>query len=63
MKAVSHENMKAAGGKESLALPAETTEAPGIVEDWTVDPRNPRNWPQGKKWAAVSVVSSVTRNY
>ncbi|KAH9973090.1 major facilitator superfamily domain-containing protein [Lactifluus volemus] len=47
-------------GKESFAPPAETTEAPGIVEDWTVDPRNPRNWPQRKKWAAVSVVSMYT---
>jgi hypothetical protein len=27
-------------------------------EDWALDSRNPRNWPQREKWAAVGVVSS-----
>lgn len=31
-----------------------------ILEDnWALDTRNPRNWPLGKKWAAVIVVSSI----
>jgi len=29
-------------------------------EFWAADSRNPRNWPSSKKWAAVSVVSSIT---
>jgi hypothetical protein len=28
-------------------------------ESWAADSRNPRNWPSRKKWAAVSVVSSI----
>ncbi|KAH9994106.1 multidrug resistance protein 4 [Russula compacta] len=32
-----------------------------ILEDnWAIDTRNPRNWPLGKKWAAVIVVSLYT---
>jgi hypothetical protein len=26
-------------------------------DNWILDTRNPRNWPSGKKWASVSVVS------
>jgi hypothetical protein len=58
MKEISSESLKVAAVKECSAPPAETSKALGTVEDdWVVDPRNPRNWPQGKKWAAVSVVS------
>lgn len=28
-------------------------------EDWGSDPMNARNWPSGKKWRAVGVVSGV----
>jgi hypothetical protein len=62
MKEISHPDLKAAAGKECSAPPVGTNEALGPVEeDWAIDPRNPRNWPPGRKWAAVSVVSSVAR--
>lgn len=33
-------------------------EAIGISdEDWETDPGNPRNWPLGKKWGTVAIVS------
>jgi hypothetical protein len=63
--------MKSVSDISLLPVPAESQEsqitltknskAPGDVEcdeDWALDTRNPRNWPQRKKWAAVSVVSS-----
>lgn len=28
-------------------------------DEWTTDPENARNWSVGKKWTAVSIVSSV----
>lgn len=28
--------------------------------DWNYDPRNPRNWPLGKKWITVAIVSLYT---
>jgi hypothetical protein len=34
-----------------------------LEDDWTLDTRNPRNWPISKKWAAVSVVRSSGRFY
>jgi hypothetical protein len=29
-----------------------------LEQDWESDPANARNWPAGKKWLAVSIVSS-----
>jgi len=36
----------------------EASESP--EEDWKNDPGNPRNWPLGKKWGTVAVVSLYT---
>ena len=64
MKNISVDNLKVAADREKSAPPAEINKASRTVEDnWPVDPRNPRNWPSGKKWAAVSVVSSIPRIY
>ncbi len=30
------------------------------LDDWGVDPNNPRNWPSSKKWVAVSIVCPFT---
>jgi hypothetical protein len=49
-------------GERSRMVLASKGEVFGAVErdsDWALDKRNPRNWPSGKKWAAVSVVSSI----
>jgi hypothetical protein len=63
--------MKSVSDISLLSVPAKSQEirisltknskASGDVEcdeDWALDTRNPRNWPQRKKWAAISVVSS-----
>ncbi|KAJ7118564.1 major facilitator superfamily domain-containing protein [Mycena crocata] len=31
-----------------------------LEDDWQDDPRNPRNWSSGKKWASASIVSLYT---
>jgi hypothetical protein len=49
-----------------IAVTSKDKKAFGNVEledDWTLDTRNPRNWPISKKWAAVSVVRSSGRFY
>ena len=49
--------------QESRIALTKNSKASGDVEcdeDWALDTRNPRNWPQRKKWAAVSVVSSLS---
>ncbi|KAJ8095155.1 hypothetical protein PM082_010377 [Marasmius tenuissimus] len=49
---------------QTQTAPAETTvtENEKVVEedDWEHDPDNARNWPTGKKWIAVSIVSFYT---
>ncbi len=31
-----------------------------LLDDWDVDPDNPRNWPSSKKWVAVAIVCPFT---
>ncbi|EKM77331.1 hypothetical protein AGABI1DRAFT_43519 [Agaricus bisporus var. burnettii JB137-S8] len=52
--------------EDRKAIAAEDRKAKAEAEaeeeemDWDADPENPRNWPWGKKWRVVSVVSLYT---
>lgn len=51
--------------EDRKAIAAEDRKAKAEAEaeeeemDWDADPENPRNWPWGKKWRVVSVVSVI----
>jgi hypothetical protein len=67
MKSVSYITLSVpVDGQGSHAALTAETKVLGDVElegDWAVDKRNPLNWPQSKKWAAVSVVRLPCRFY
>jgi len=44
-------------GESALPEDKEGEAVENLEEDWECDPENPRNWPAGKKWRAVSAVS------
>ncbi|PIL37274.1 MFS general substrate transporter [Ganoderma sinense ZZ0214-1] len=50
------------GGEGESAFPEDKKEEAleNAEDDWTHDPDNPRNWPAGKKWLMVSIVSLYT---
>jgi hypothetical protein len=65
MKGVSEISLEAPKASEGAChgtILANKNQVVGDVErddNWTLDARNPRNWPSGKKWASVSVVSPM----
>ncbi|KAI0650616.1 multidrug resistance protein 4 [Trametes meyenii] len=50
------------GGEGESAFPEDKKEEAfeNAEDDWAHDPINPRNWPFGKKWLMVSIVSLYT---
>jgi hypothetical protein len=50
------------GGKVHLPVvkvdEAEMKANTTLLDDWDVDPDNPRNWPSSNKWVAVAIVCS-----
>ncbi|KAI0091946.1 multidrug resistance protein 4 [Irpex rosettiformis] len=54
--------VQTAGDEEESAIPEDKKEEPleNAEDDWIHDPRNPRNWPAGKKWTMTAIVSAYT---
>jgi MFS family permease len=50
------------GGEGESAIPEDKKEEilENSEDDWAHDPVNPRNWPFGKKWSAIAIVSLYT---
>ena len=46
------------GGEGQSAIPEDKVEEKleNEEDDWQHDPRNPRNWPFGKKWRTTAIV-------
>lgn len=45
-------------GESALPEDKDVEAVEDLEGDWESDPANARNWPAGKKWLAVSIVSS-----
>ncbi|KAM6492968.1 multidrug resistance protein 4 [Amanita muscaria] len=48
------------GEQQDDQITNEKTSQEAAIDDWDSDPDNARNWPLGKKWIAVGVVSLYT---